>query len=79
MSRIVVLALLTVGCAAPLPPHVWLPVQNLESVDFFWWTDQQVCQERIVYWDRGEAKGITLTVDASACRLQAKQAGFKVP
>ena len=60
MSRIfIVLAFVSaVGCAAKLQPHVWLPLKGVDSVDFFWWTESQVCNLRVLWLEpNGTYKG----------------------
>lgn len=70
---------LTSACAGRnLPPHVWLPVQNLEGVDRFWWTDQRICQLRVIWWDRDTPKSFTVTVDPWVCVEGLKAEGYKV-
>jgi hypothetical protein len=74
-------ACLSVACMSDkLPPHVWMPVKHVEGVDFFWWTDMQICQVRVIYWvGPDDIRGQTMTVDPAVCLDRLKADGYKVP
>lgn len=81
LARAVVLAITCVcsACAAKLPPHVWLPIDNLEAVDFFWWTDMKICQVRVLAWyGPDDLRGQTMTVEPEACIVRLKARGYDV-
>lgn len=79
---VVLLCVCFSGCASvPLPPHVWMPIEQVERVDLFWWTNEQVCQIRVLLWDRGTPKMFTVTVEAadqSLCLERLKADGYDV-
>ena len=69
-----------VGCAAKLQPRVWLPLKGVDSVDFFWWTESQVCNLRVLWLEpNGTYKEQTFEVPADVCLEKLKGLGFAVP
>lgn len=66
------------GCAQKLPPHVWLPVQHVESVDLYWWTSLQLCTIQVVWLDRGTPKVFAATTDRTLCVERLKADGYDV-
>ena len=76
---LLVLACLCSACAAALPPHVWMPVKAVEAVDYFWWTNEQLCQVRVIWWDSaGMPRGQTMTVDSAICLERLKGRGYDI-
>ncbi len=67
MKLAILLAILSTGCAT-LPPHDWIRLKD-PGVDLFWWTDQQQCDLRVVFfYAPDEVRGFTVrNVDPALC------------
>jgi len=77
---LIAVSLFTIGCAAKLPPHVWLPVHNVIGVDVFWWTDTQQCSLRVIHeLGPDDVRSIELVVDKSLCYEMLRGEGYAVP
>ncbi len=73
------LVVLLTGCARHLPPHVWIPIQYVEGVDLFWWTDQQLCNLRVIWSETDEARSFTVPVESGLCLGWLKAQGYQLP
>ncbi len=81
MRWLVLLAALGSGCALrPLPPHVSMPVERLEAVDVIWWSNESLCQLRVINWKDPKMPGsFTVDVDSSLCFEMLKGRNYKLP
>lgn len=81
MRKWILLGLVSLSSAcvgAHLPPHVWMPIDHVDSASLFWWTDQRVCQMRVIYRVGDEFRGLTVPVDVGVCLGRLKADGYDI-
>ena len=80
MRWLLLLAVLCSGCLSALPPHVIVEVKNVEGVDVLWWTNEALCQVRVIHETAPRHYGsFTVDVDKELCREMMRGRGYKWP
>lgn len=78
-AAVLIVLLLLSGCTRPLPPHVWMPIRRVEFADLFWYTDLQICNLRVMWWDDDEPRSFTVRIHEQVCVERLKSEGYQVP